>query len=144
MYSQMTLHMFQLYQAIIRGSKVYMYLTSINLSNNVSYITYKTGFIIINGLEHFQYQLFKHITSWEWVAYIFYVICTYIYICKKLKRRILGKAETYVGAFDYTCENTVHMLVFKSCDTYVHLDFFHRNCVYLKTKTVCFRNVVFV
>jgi hypothetical protein len=136
--------MFQLYQAIIRGSKVYMYLTSINLSNNVSYITYKTGFIIINGLEHFQYQLFKHITSWKWVAYIFYVICTYIYICKKLKRRILGKAETYVGAFDYTCENTVHMLVFKSCDTYVHLDFFHRNCVYLKTKTVCFRNVVFV
>ena len=79
-----------------------MYLTSINLSNNVPYITYKTGFIIINGLEHFQYQLFKHITSWEWVAYIFYVICTYIYIyiCKKLKRRILGKAETYVGAFD--------------------------------------------
>ena len=80
MYSQMTLHMFQLYQAIIRGSKVYMYLTSINLSNNVPYITYKTGFIIINGLEHFQYQLFKHITSWEWVAYIFYVICTYIYV----------------------------------------------------------------
>jgi hypothetical protein len=50
MYSQMPLHMFQLYQAIIRGSKVYIYLTSINSSNNVSYVTYKTGFIITH--EH--------------------------------------------------------------------------------------------
>jgi hypothetical protein len=78
MYSQMPLHMFQLYQAIVRRSNVYTYLTYINSSNNVSYITHKTGFIITNGLQLFQYQLFKHIKSSELVAYIFYVVCIYM------------------------------------------------------------------
>jgi hypothetical protein len=43
-------------------------------------MTHKTGFLIPNGLEQYEYQLFKYIKSWEWVGYIFYVICIYVYI----------------------------------------------------------------
>jgi hypothetical protein len=42
--------MFRLYQAIIRGSKVYMYLTYINSSNNVTYHT-QNSFVITNRLQ---------------------------------------------------------------------------------------------
>ena len=41
--SQLALHMFWLQEAIIRGSQVYTYYTSISSSNNVSYITHNTS-----------------------------------------------------------------------------------------------------